>query len=86
MINITFDEFLRPAIEAWRAGIPYVGLIFRLPESVLEPIVEGVRLPHIHANLRGDEQGYSSESDLEVDPENDELEFHQDDEILTFFG
>ena len=48
--------------------------------------MEGIRLPHIHANLRGDEQGYSSESDREGDLENDELEFHQDDEILTFFG
>ena len=85
-IKITFDEFLRPAIEAWRAGIPYAGIVFHLPESELEPIVEGIRLPHIHANLRGDEQGYSSESDREVDLENDELEFRQDDEILTFFG
>ena len=85
-IKITFDEFLRPTIEAWRAGIPYAGIVFRLPESKLEPIVEGIRLPHIHANLRGDEQGYSLESDREVDLENDELEFRQDDEILTFFG
>ena len=85
-IKITFDEFLRPAIEAWRAGIPYAELIFRLPESELEPIVEGIRLPHIHANLRGDEQGYSLESNLEVYLQSDELEFHQDDEILTFFG
>ena len=78
-IKITFDEFLRPAIEAWRGGIPYAKLIFRLPESKLEPIVEGIRLPHIHANLRGDEQGYCSESNLEVDLENDEFEFCQDD-------
>ena len=48
--------------------------------------MEGIRLPHIHANLREDEQGYSSESDREVDLENDELGFRQDDEILTFFG
>ena len=48
--------------------------------------MEGIRLPHIHANLRGDEQGYSLESDREVDLENDELEFRQDDELLTFFG
>ena len=85
-IKITFDEFLRPVVEAWRAGLPYAELIFRLLQSKLEPIIEGKRLPHIHANLRGDERDYSSESDLEVDLENDELEFHQDDEILTFFG
>ena len=29
-IRITFGEFLRPAVEAWKAGLPYVGLIFRL--------------------------------------------------------
>ena len=85
-IKITFDEFLRPVIEAWRAGLPYAKLIFHLPQSKLEPIIEGKRLPHIHANLRGDERGYSSESNLEVDLENDEFEFRQDDEILTFFG
>ena len=77
---------MRPTIEAWRGGLPYVELIFRLPKSELEPIVEGKRLPHIHANLRGDERGYFSKSNLEVDLENDELEFRQDDEILTFFG
>ena len=48
--------------------------------------MEGIRLPHVHANLRGDKRGYSSESNWEVDLENDELEFRQDDELLTFFG
>ena len=85
-IKITFDEFLRSIVEAWRAGIPYAELIYRLLVSKLEPIVEGKRLPHIHANLRGDERSYSSETGLEVNLENDELEFCQDDEILTFFG
>ena len=70
-IKITFDEFLRPAVEAWRAGLPYAELIFRLLQSELEPIIGGKKLPHIHANLRGWERGYSSESDLEVDLEND---------------
>ena len=49
------------------------------------PIIGGKKLPHIHANLGGWERGYSLESNLEVDLENDELEFRQDDEILTFF-
>ena len=85
-IRITFDDFLRPTIEAWRNGLPYAEVIFRLPQSELEPIIGGKKLPHIHANLRAWERGYSSKSDLEVDLENDEFEFHQDDEILTFFG
>ena len=66
--------------------MPYAELIFRLPQSELEPIIGGKKLPHIHANLRAWERGYSSESNLEVDLENDEFEFRQDDEILTFFG
>ena len=85
-VKITFDKFLRPVIEAWRAELPYAELIFHLPQSELEPIIGGKKLPHIHANLRGWERGYSLESNLEVDLENDEFEFRQDDEILTFFG
>ena len=85
-IKITFNEFLHPAVEAWGAGLPYAELIFRLPQSELEPIIDGKRLPHIHASLRGGERGYSLESNLEVDLENDEFDFCQDDEILTFFG
>ena len=83
---ITFDEFLRPAIEVWRAGLPYVELIFCLPQSELEPITGGKKLTHIHANLSAWERGYSLEPDLEVDLENDEYEFRQDNEILTFFS
>ena len=74
-IRITFDEFLRLAIEAWRAGLPYAELIFRLPQSELEPITGGKKLTHIHANMSAWERGYSLESDLEVDLENDEYEF-----------
>ena len=31
-IRITFDDFLRPAIEARRAGRPYAELIHNIPE------------------------------------------------------
>ena len=83
---MTFDEFLHPAVEAWRASLPYVELIFHLPQRELEPITGGKKLTHIHANLSAWERGYSLESNLEVDLENDEYEYRQDDEILTFFG
>ena len=49
-------------------------------------IAIGKKLTHIYANLSAWERGYSSKSDLEVDLENDEYEFRQYDEILTFFG
>ena len=85
-VKITFDEFLRPAIEAWKAGLPYAELIYGLPQSEIELIAAGKKLTHVHADLSVCERGYSSESDLEVDVENDEYEFHQDDKMLTFFG
>ena len=66
--------------------MPYAELIFHLLQSELEPIIGGTKLPHIHANLRDWERGYSLESGLEVDLENDEYEFCEDDEILTSFG
>ena len=66
--------------------MPYAELIYRLLQSKLEVIAVGKKLTHIHANLSAWERGYSLESDLEADLENDEYEFHQDDEVLTFFG
>ena len=85
-VKIAFDEFLRPTVEAWKAGLPYAELIYHLPQSKLELIAISKKLTHIHANLSAWERGYSLEFDLEVDLENDEYEFCQDDEILTFFG
>lgn len=32
VVKITFDEFLRPAVEAWRAKLPYQHLVFDIPE------------------------------------------------------
>ena len=66
--------------------MPYAELIYRLPQSELELIVVDKKLTHIHTDMSAWERGYSLESDLEVDVENDEYEFCQDDEILTFFG
>ena len=78
--------FLCPAIEAWKAGLPYAELIYRLLQSEIELIVAGKKLTHFHAYLSVWERGYSSKYNLEVDVENDEYEFRQDDKILTFFG
>ena len=50
-MKITFDEFLRPTIEAWRAGLPYAELIYGLPQSEIELIAAGKKLTHIHADL-----------------------------------
>ena len=74
-MKITFDEFFCPVVEAWKVGLPYAELIYGLPQSEIELIVASKKLPHVHANLSAWETGYSLESDLEVDVENDEYEF-----------
>ena len=85
-LKITIKEFLRTAIEAWKFGLPYAELIYDLAQSEIDLIATYNELTHVHADLNVWEGGYSLESNLEVDVENDEYEFRQDDEILTCFG
>ena len=85
-IKITFDDFLRPAVEAWRVGKPYAQLIHDIQDYKIELISSYTNLPHIHFGLDVFTRGYSSESDFEVDVENDEHDYREDDEILLFFG
>ncbi len=85
-VRITFDDFLRPAVEAWKAGKPYAQLICSIPEYETDLISTYTNLPHVHLGLSVFTRGYSSESDYEVDIENDEYEFREDDEILMFLG
>ena len=85
-VRITFDDFLRPAVEAWKAGKPYAQLICDIPEYETDLISTYTNLPHVHLGLSVFVRGYSSESDYEVDIENDEFEFREDDEILMFLG
>ena len=85
-VKITFDKFLRAAVEAWKARLPYAELIYGLLQSEVDLIATGKKLTHVHVDLSVWERGFSSKFDLEVDVENDEYEFCQDDKILTFFG
>ena len=32
-IKITFDDFLKPAVEAWRSGLPYWKILQGIPET-----------------------------------------------------
>ena len=80
-VKITFDEFLHPAVEAWKVGLPYAELIYGLLQSELELIASGKKLTHVHADLSVWERRYSLKFDLEVDVENDEYEFRQDNKI-----
>ena len=65
-MKITFDEFLHPIVEAWKAGLPYAELIYGLSQSEIELIAAGKKLTHVHADLSVWERGYSSKSDPDV--------------------
>ena len=87
-VRITFDEFLRPAVEAWKAGLPYRHLVFDIPEYKTDLISSWINLPTVHARVSPFVIGYSSESDREVDVVNDSLSDSEDenDEILMVLG
>ena len=77
-VRITFDEFLRPAVEAWKAGLPYHRLVFDIPEYKTDLISSWINLPTMHARVSLFVIGYSSESDREVDVVNDSLSDSKD--------
>ena len=57
-VRITFDDFIRPAVEAWKAELPYAQLICNIPEYETDLISTYTNLPHVHlgmsAFVRGD--------------------------------
>ena len=63
-IRFTFDDFLHPVIEAWRAKKPYIPLIYDLPAPESKRISTTYHLPHLFLGLNPFTQGYS---DHEVD-------------------
>ena len=73
-VRITFDEVLKPAVEAWKAGLPYHRLVFDLPEYEIDLISTWTNLPQVHAHISPFVVGWSSDSDREVDVVNDSLE------------
>ena len=79
-----FDDFLCPAVEAWRADKPFAQLIHDIPEYETHLISKYHNLLHVHRGLSAWEEGDSSESDLEVDLKNNEIEFREEDEVLIF--
>ena len=87
-VRITFDEVLKPAVEAWKAGLPYHRLVFDIPEYEIDLILSWTNLPTVHARISPFVVGWSSESDREVDVVNDSLSDSEDesDEILMVLG
>ena len=86
-IKITFNNFLQPAIEAWRAGKPYAQLICDISEFETDIIFTYTSLPHVHLGLSFFVRGYSSKSEVEVDIVHDTLhDSNEEDEIMIVFG
>ena len=87
-IKITFDDFLQPAVKAWRAEKPFTDLILNIPEYDIELILEYTILPDVHRGIGALVVGYSSESDMEVEIVHDNLRnsHRDDDEIMMAFG
>ena len=87
-IKITFDDFLQPAVGAWRAGKPFANLLLDIPEYDIELISEYTILPNVHRGIGALVVGYSSESNMEVEIVHDNLHNStgDDDKIMMAFG
>ena len=72
-VQITFDNYLKPTIKAWRASKPYTQLVFDLLEYETNLITHYFMIPELHAGLGLLVRGYSSESEGEVDVVNDTM-------------
>ena len=86
-VKITFDNFLHPAMEAWRAGEPYASLVHDIPKYETNLIATYTNLPHIHARLSPFVRGYSFELDHKVDIVHDDMYgTDREDEIMMMLG
>jgi len=61
VVKITFDEVLKPAIEAWKAGLTYHRLVFDLPEYEIDLISTWTNLPRVHPHISLFVVGWSSD-------------------------
>ena len=77
-IRITFDEFLRPAVAAWKENKPYAQLVCDIPKCETNIITTCVKIPHKHPSLSVFTRGYYSESESEIDIESDDYEFREE--------
>ena len=85
-LKITFNDFLRLAVAAWKDGKPYAQIVCDLLESEGGPITSFITIPFKHPSLSCFTRGYTSDSDCEVDIENDDYDEREDYEILLFLG
>ena len=86
-VKITFDDFLRPVVEAWKAGKPYAQLIWDIPKYETNIISTYNNLLEVHLGLNLLVRGYSSKLDVEVDIVHDTLhDFDKEDKSMMVFG
>ena len=84
--KITFDEFLRPAVAAWKEGKPYAHIVCDISETEAGSITSTIPIPFKHPSLSCFTRGYASNFDCEVDIENDDYDEREDYEVLLFLG
>ena len=58
-IKVTFDYFLQPIVEVWRAGKPFADLILTIPEYDIELISKYTIPPKVHRGIGALVVGYS---------------------------
>ena len=56
----------------------------RIPEEEIRPITRAYDLGHVHSRVNAWAKGYSSDSSLEVDLENNDREYREGDEMPMF--
>ena len=80
-IKITFDDFLKPAVEAWRGGLPYYKILQGIHETKTDIITTYRNLDWVHRGVSPFAKGYSSDSEEEVDYANDAVDSDSDTEF-----
>ena len=60
-MSITFDDFMRLVIEAWKADLLFAELIHQIPEYETNLIASYHNLDYVHQNIGALVEGFSSE-------------------------
>lgn len=78
-VKVTFDDFLKTLVEAWRVGLPYALLVEELSEHDTDIISTWTNLWWVNMGIGTFDEGFSSKSEFEVDWEEGGDESDSDD-------
>ena len=70
--------FSSPAVAAWRSGLPYRRLIEDIPETEIDIISTYRNLDWVHRGVSPFAEGYSLDSEAEVDYANNAVDSDSD--------